>query len=74
LAGVRLHDVRHSFPSLLVNADTNPRVVSDLLGHAQISFTLATYFHPDANAAVDAIAKAEALLGWDESGTNHSRR
>jgi integrase len=68
LDGVRLHDVRHSFASLLVNADTNPRVVSDLLGHAQVSFTLATYFHPDEDAAVDAIAKAEQLLGLGEGG------
>jgi integrase len=64
LTGVRLHDLRHGFASLLVNGDTNPRVVSDLLGHAQVSFTLATYFHPDQDAAAEAVAKAEQLLGW----------
>ena len=45
-----------------MNGDTNPRVVSDLLGHAQASFTLATYF-PDEDAAADAVAKAEKALG-----------
>jgi hypothetical protein len=39
-------------------------VVSDLLGHAQVWFTLSTYFHPDEDAAVDAIAHAEQILGW----------
>ena len=63
LDSVRLHDLRHGFASLLVNGDTNPRVVSDLLGHAQVSFTLATYFHPDEDAAADAVAKAEKALG-----------
>jgi len=64
LDGVRLHDVRHSFASLLVNGNTNPRVVSDLLGHAQVSFTLSTYFHPDEDAAAAAVARAEEMLGW----------
>lgn len=49
---------------MLVNAETNPRVVSDLLGHATVAFTLATYFHPDEDAAADAIARAEQILGW----------
>jgi integrase len=64
LDGIRLHDLRHGFASILVNAETNPRVVSDLLGHATVAFTLSTYFHPDEDAAADAIAKAEQLLGW----------
>jgi len=46
-----VHDLRHAFASLLVNAETNPRVVADLLGHRDVSFTLATYFHPDEHAA-----------------------
>jgi len=38
-----------------------------LLGHRDVAFTLATYFHPDEDAAADAIAKAEELLGWTRS-------
>jgi integrase len=64
LDGVRLHDLRDGFASILVNAETNPRVVSDLLGHATVAFTLQTYFHPGDDAAADAVAKAEKLLGW----------
>jgi hypothetical protein len=42
-------------------------VVSDLLGHATVAFTLQTYFHPDEDAAADAITRAERLLGWTRS-------
>lgn len=48
---------------MLVDAKTNPRVVSDLLGHATVAFTLQTYYHPDEEAAVAAIQVAERLLG-----------
>jgi hypothetical protein len=37
---------------------------SDLLGHATVAFTLATYVHPDQDAAAAAMAKAEQLLGF----------
>jgi integrase len=62
LEGVRLHDLRHGFASLLVGAGTNPRVVSDLLGHGSIAFTLAVYTHPSEDAAAAAIDEAERLL------------
>jgi integrase len=64
LDGVRLHDLRHAFASMLLGAGTNARVVGDLLGHATEGFTLATYVHPDDDAAATAVARAEAMLGW----------
>jgi integrase len=63
LDGVRLHDLRHGFASMLVSAGTNVRVVSDLLGHSTISFTLQTYTHPDEQEAAAAMAEAERLIG-----------
>jgi integrase len=63
LPRVRLHDIRHGFASLLVAAGTNPRVVSDTLGHATVGFTLQTYVHPDENAAAIVAVEAERLLG-----------
>jgi integrase len=45
--GFRLHDLRHGFATELVRAGVHDRVVSDVLGHARVSFTLQTYFHPD---------------------------
>jgi integrase len=68
LAGVRLHDLRHAFGSILVAAGTNPRVVADVLGHATVGFTLQTYVHPDDEAAATVAAETERLLGPALSG------
>jgi integrase len=75
LDDVSLHDIRHGFASSLISAGTNPRVMSDLLGHATVAFTLATYVHPRGEEAMEAVATAERLIGpWGESGENRSRR
>jgi integrase len=50
LEGVRLHDLRHAFASLLVAAGTDPKLVSELMGHSDVSFTLRVYVHPDDEA------------------------
>jgi integrase len=65
LGGVRLHDLRHAFASMLVGTGTNARVVGDLLGHATVGFTLATYVHPDEDAAATAVAEAERLIATE---------
>lgn len=60
LPEVRMHDLRHSFASNLVNAGQSIYVVSKLLGHSQIK-TTARYSHlSDATlmSAVDAAAMA----------------
>jgi integrase len=62
LEGVRLHDLRHGLASMLVEAGTNIRTVSDLLGHATVGFTLQVYVHGNEDAAVAAIDEAERLL------------
>lgn len=45
LAGVRLHDARHSHASLMLKAGIHPKVVQERLGHASIQITLDTYSH-----------------------------
>ena len=61
--GVRLHDLRHAFATLHMKSGTNARVVSDLLGHATVSFTLQTYSHPDAQMAAAAMETIDVALG-----------
>ena len=39
----RLHDLRHTFATLHLDAGTNPVWVSDQLGHHDVGFTLRTY-------------------------------
>ena len=42
---MRLHDLRHFHASMLLRANTHPKVVRERLGHATISVTLDTYSH-----------------------------
>jgi integrase len=41
----RLYDLRHSCATLLLSANEHPKVVSERLGHANISLTLDVYSH-----------------------------
>jgi integrase len=41
----RFHDLRHTCATLLVAQGRHPRVVMEILGHAQISTTMNTYAH-----------------------------
>lgn len=53
---ITLHDLRHTFASHLLAQGANIRVISDLLGHSKVSFTLQTYTHSSVDhqrAAVD---------------------
>lgn len=63
LDGVRLHDLRHAFATMLVASGTNVRTVSDLLGHSTVGFTLQVYTHGSDEAAVAAVDMVERLLG-----------
>jgi integrase len=63
LDGVRLHDLRHNFASMLVANGTSIRTVADLMGHATPGFTLTVYAHGSDAAAVTAIGDVERLLG-----------
>ena len=62
LPRIRLHDLRHSNATALIRAGVNPKVVSERLGHADVSITLNTYTHvlPDMDAA--AADKLDELL------------
>lgn len=53
LPQIRLHDLRHSNATALIRAGVSPKVVSERLGHADVSITLSTYTHvlPDMDAA-----------------------
>lgn len=63
LEGVRLHDMRHAWASMQIEAGTGVRTVSDQLGHATVGFTLQTYVHTSDAAAAAAADTTERLLG-----------
>ena len=45
LPEIRFHDLRHNCATLLLSKNVNPKVVSEMLGHASIAITLDTYSH-----------------------------
>jgi integrase len=57
LPSIRLHDLRHTHATLALQAGIHPKVVSERLGHANISITLDTYSH-----AIPAMQEEAAAL------------
>jgi integrase len=45
LPDIRFHNLRHTCATLLLSKNVNPKVVSEMLGHATIALTLDTYSH-----------------------------
>lgn len=43
--GVRFHDLRHTFASLGLLRGMSPKVISEILGHSSVAFTMQTYAH-----------------------------
>jgi integrase len=61
-SGTRMHDLRHSAATLLLSRSVPVKVVSEMLGHADVSTTLSIYAHvlPDMQSET-ASAMDEAL-------------
>lgn len=62
LPDIRLYDLRHSAATLALQAGVAPKVVSEMLGHSSVAFTLDTYAHVLPNMQDDAAASMQALL------------
>lgn len=45
LSGFTFHSLRHACATLLLSKNVNPKIVSEMLGHATISQTMDTYSH-----------------------------
>lgn len=64
LADLRLHDLRHSFASFLVNSGVSLYVVQGLLGHAHTRYTQ-RYAHLTPATLLDAAETVPGLMGND---------
>lgn len=61
-ANTRIHDLRHTFATLLLERGVNIKVVSELLGHSSINITLSIYGHVTPRMQDTAMAEMNALL------------
>jgi integrase len=62
LPALRLHDLRHGWATLALQAGIHPKVVQERLGHANIGIMLGTYSHVVAGLDEDAADRVAALL------------
>jgi integrase len=75
LPQIRFHDLRNTFATLLLSRGTHPKVVQEMLGHADISQTMDTYSHvlPDMQkGAVSEIEQGLILTGCSTVAVNRS--
>jgi integrase len=63
LPPIRFHDLRYTAATLLFKQGVHPRIVQELLGHAQIAVTLDTYSHVLPSMRRAAAVKLDHLLG-----------
>src|SRR5215204_3861141 len=62
LPDIRFHDLRHTCATLLLGRNVNPKIVSEMLGHASIAITLDTYSHVLPNMQNEAAKAMEDAL------------
>jgi integrase len=62
LEGLRVHDLRHTYVSLMIAAGANPKEVSTWAGHSSVSFTLDRYGHLYDEHGDDAADRLDVLL------------
>ena len=62
LPRIRFHDLRHSAATLLMSRGIHPKVVSEMLGHSQISITMDLYSHVLPTMQGEAAAAMEAII------------
>lgn len=59
---VRFHDLRHTFATLLLEAEESPKVIQELLGHSSISTTMDIYAHVTKQGKIKAVDKLEQIV------------
>jgi integrase len=62
LPEIRFHDLRHTRATLMLAVGTNPKVVQETLGHANVTITLDTYSHLLPNMQDEVAGKVNELL------------
>jgi integrase len=64
-----LHDLRHSYASILISAGVSPAYVQQQLGHASIKLTVDTYTHLIPGSGRQALAFLPSVTGSSDTDT-----
>jgi integrase len=59
---IRLHDIRHTAATLLLERNVHPKVVADILGHSSVTMTLDRYSHVSDTLQRTAVESVESHL------------
>jgi integrase len=62
LPPIRLHDLRHTWATLALQAGVPVKIVSEILGHASVTITYDTYSHVSPAMQADATTRVSALV------------
>jgi integrase len=71
LDGLRFHDLRHTFASLMLLRGAKPKVISEALGHASVAFTMDVYSHIIEGMQQDAMALLDEVLPPGKNGARN---
>lgn len=71
LPKVRLHDLRHSYASLLLQSGADLKVVSTALGHSSVAITADIYAHVAPVMLQSAANRLDALIESGRQVGNH---
>ena len=63
---VRFHDLRHTYASLLMESETDSKVIQELLGHSSISTTLDIYTHLKMEQKRSSVDKMAGMFSHDD--------
>lgn len=59
---IRIHDLRHSHASLLVEMEFSPLLIAERLGHERVQTTMETYSHLYPNKQIEVADKLDDLI------------
>lgn len=62
LPAFRFHNLRHTAATMLLARDVDPKVVSEMLGHASVSITLELYGHATPHMQREVAATMDVVL------------
>lgn len=59
---INVHGLRHTFATRALESGMSPKTLSQILGHANVGFTLDTYAHVTESLKTEAIAQMQSFL------------